>query len=458
MRPRQISGRNYSLRSRGRSISGSVVNWVDAWTLGTGQKPSAVLDFANARYYDGANNNAVLSTLVQNATVDAGGLITNAGNINLIGSFLTAMKNAGGATVVAEISGGNNTAAYGILSMSSGGPDSIMIANGPNNGGTMDSYNGTSIPGPVTGVDFTKLATFAASYDNAGAINDATAGVIATAAKNFSAITAAQLGSYAGASLWPGRIRSIPIYTGALAANYLKNMSWPGVWNKPFNGNTAVNFNGSGWIGCGNTLASYFKSNAAWSMVAGGMLPSIGSIAVLFTNVSQTGAPPWYGHECYVNTNGKLRVSIFGGWAGGAATTNLIQVDGSTVIDSKWHAIGVTYDGSGLASGIKIYIDGVPDTLTTNFDNLTGASDTLIGEFEIGGQFGDFGYGVIDFFSMSKVARNAAYFTAISATRTRPAIDGNTLAYYDFREGSGTTTADHSGNGNTGTLHSASFV
>jgi len=437
-------------RSAGAVSSASVADWTLVWTLGTSQRPAAILDFVNNQYYDGVSNAAPMSSLVQNATRDAGGLICNAGNINVINAFLTAMKNAGGATVALEVSGGNLSGNYGLLSMSSGGPDSAFIAN---SAGSMDAFNGTSCPGPAL-PDYTKNGTYSSAWNNAGNISISTLGLIASFAKNFSAVTAAQLGSYNGGSLWPGRIRTVAIYTGQLSNQYLKNISWPGVWNKPFNGNTGVgSFGSSGAdIDAGATLASYFKSATPWSMVCGHNSSAASSLKVLFTNVHNGGAP-WYGHEAYINTTGKMRVSIFSNWAGGAASTNLIQVEGSTnLFDTKWHVIGVSYDGSQVAAGIKIYVDGVAETLTYTFDNLTGASDTSIGTFNVGGQYNNFCCDYMDFFAMSKIARSAAYFAAISATRTRPSVDANTLVQYEFSEGSGTTTADHSGNGYNGTF------
>jgi hypothetical protein len=450
-----ISRRLLSRPTRGiiSAASGGMppLAWVNDWILATAQKPSATLDFVNGKYYDGVGN-TTLAALAQNATVDANGLICNAGNINVLGAFLTAMKNAGGATVVAEISGGNNSGSYGILSMSSGGPDSAMIVNGSNT--SMDAFPNSSSPGP-TGVDFTKLGSFATAWNNAGSLAVAGIGKVVSYAKNFSAVTTAQFGSYNGGSLWPGRIRSIAIYTGKLSDQYLKNMAWPGRWNKPFNGSTGVgSFNStSSYINAGNTLASYFKSATPWSCVVGHIGGASGAIKVLFTNVQASG-PPWYGHEFYINAGtGKLRTSIFSNWAGGAASTNLIQVEGTTnVNDNNWHVLGTTYDGSGLAAGVKMYVDGVPETTVTTFDNLTGASDTIIGPLEVGGQFGGFCADYIWFFALSNIARSAAYFANINATRVRPSPDANTLVQYDFREGSGSSTADRSANGYNGTF------
>ncbi len=38
----------------------------------------------------------------------------------------------------------------------------------------------------------------------------------------------------------------------------------------------------------------------------------------------------------------------------------------------SWHALAITYDGSGKATGIELYVDGKPRELEVNKDNLTG--------------------------------------------------------------------------------------
>ena len=47
-------------------------------------------------------------------------------------------------------------------------------------------------------------------------------------------------------------------------------------------------------------------------------------------------------------------------------SSNRLFVDStSTITDTNWHHILMTYDGSSNVSGVKIYIDGVSDTVTT---------------------------------------------------------------------------------------------
>jgi hypothetical protein len=419
------------------------------WTLDTGAAALAVLDWENDRYWDGSSLLASMTTLCQNGTRDSNGLITNAGNINVIGAALTALQTAGGATSFVEVSGGNS-GNYGILCMSSGGPDGIFIADvgGPN---TMDSFNGTSMVGPVNQLDFSVQARYANAYNNSGLITNATQNVIANYAKNFSTITAAQYGSYAGGAIWPGRIRKLGIFSGKLADKYLKNYTWTGKWYLPLFGNTGINPRTTSNIAASTALAAFFNTTNQWSMVANILHASARAteLQVIFTNVATTAfSPPWYGHETYINTNGKIRVMIFSGWAGGAATTNLIQVDGTTnLADDTWHSIGVTYDGSGVGAGIKVYIDGVAESVTVTYDNITGPTDTVIGNLSVGGQYGGFTLDYIDFFSIASTVRSASYFSNILTTKTRPATDPFTLVQYDFREGSGNTVFDRSGNG-----------
>jgi hypothetical protein len=58
------------------------------------------------------------------------------------------------------------------------------------------------------------------------------------------------------------------------------------------------------------------------------------------------------------------------------STINCISVSGSVAVqDGLWHHIVITYNGSSLASGVKIYTDGVLNTLTTLSNTLT---DTII--------------------------------------------------------------------------------
>lgn len=74
----------------------------------------------------------------------------------------------------------------------------------------------------------------------------------------------------------------------------------------------------------------------------------------------------------------------------GASTTDRIRVETSSVTDmndGNWHNVCITYDGSGTAAGVKMYIDAAQKGLTTLNDGLV--SDPLnSGVFSIGSRSG----------------------------------------------------------------------
>jgi hypothetical protein len=58
-------------------------------------------------------------------------------------------------------------------------------------------------------------------------------------------------------------------------------------------------------------------------------------------------------------------------------TTNaFIRVTAAAGLDTNWHHLLVTYDGSSVASGVKIYVDGVAKTGTAQYDGLTATMKT----------------------------------------------------------------------------------
>lgn len=74
--------------------------------------------------------------------------------------------------------------------------------------------------------------------------------------------------------------------------------------------------------------------------------------------------------------SGSIEAHLINNWP-----SNAIKVEASTIVnDGEWHHIAVTYDGSSTANGLKIYIDGNPETITIVEDSL---SDTTINSDEL---------------------------------------------------------------------------
>ncbi len=177
--------------------------------------------------------------------------------------------------------------------------------------------------------------------------------------------------------------------------------------------------------------------------------------SMIFTNVSNASAFP--GYELWINENGKLHIRVINN-----ITTNFIGVYGTTVLDDgEWHVLAGSYDGSGTAAGVKLYVDGVLETMVTESDTLSGQSITGgVQTFRVGNQTNHFDFnllGHMGYFSLSDVVRDATYIAAHATPATRETVDSDHSLFYDFSEGSGTTVTDLSASALNGTLYSVAM-
>jgi hypothetical protein len=197
----------------------------------------------------------------------------------------------------------------------------------------------------------------------------------------------------------------------------------------------------SGFV-CGNVL-QYERTQPWTAMAAIKMFSKPPEANIIFTNV--LAGKPYSGYEFWVDVSGFLHVrminNIADNYIGKVGTTN--------VCDSTWHFVAATYDGSSLAAGVNIYLDGVLQPMTTESDSLTGSIVAPGQQMLIGNQNGRsstfFARGYIDEFSIHNVVRSASYIAAISPTNL-PQIDANVQLMYHFNEGDGIIAHDASGN------------
>lgn len=113
---------------------------------------------------------------------------------------------------------------------------------------------------------------------------------------------------------------------------------------------------------------------------------------------------------------------------------------GPSLNDGNWHHVALVWDGATLTG----YVDGSSVVSTAIGGNLSGGHlDINIGRDSEGRYFP----GVIDEVRISNIARYATNFTP----RTNFSADPNTVAYWKFNEGTGTSVGDQTGNHN-GTL------
>ena len=107
---------------------------------------------------------------------------------------------------------------------------------------------------------------------------------------------------------------------------------------------------------------------------------------------------------------------------------------------------------------MKLYVDGVAETLHTEYDNLSGSSKNsnplFIGAQESGG-LTDYDNPIeyLGPLTISNAVRSSGYIGSnSSAASFPPSSDSYTVLQYTWSEQGGSTTADQSGNGYTGQL------
>ena len=224
-------------------------------------------------------------------------------------------------------------------------------------------------------------------------------------------------------------------------------------FSTPYSGTSCVQFDWQEQISCGAVLT--YDRNVSWTVFGAVQLFFFPQQAtVIYTNVL---SQPWFGHELWIDASGHVRVRLMGNWNGGAGAPGMAAVIGTTnVIDGKKHMLAYSYNGSSTAAGIKVYIDGQPETTTVESDTLAasmvGGTQNLI----VGNQAGTVFdlTGTLSHFQIDNVARSAGYIAPIK-NGAIPPIDPNTDMCLLFNDGSGTTATDSSGHSRNGTLNSA---
>jgi len=164
---------------------------------------------------------------------------------------------------------------------------------------------------------------------------------------------------------------------------------------------TTTTVNNGGFITVGNAASLNFESTntfsiSAWMKVAPGSLQDVTIVGKMIEPSPFTGYELHYGTAFDGGSTNGVTV-----WLINNFTTKAIQVSSSIPLnDGNWHQVAFTYDGSGLAAGVKIYVDGAVDNSTiAPLDSLGTNTIQNNVSFDIGsrddGAFHNFS-GVID--------------------------------------------------------------
>jgi hypothetical protein len=150
----------------------------------------------------------------------------------------------------------------------------------------------------------------------------------------------------------------------------------PGAFSYGFS-TYSLYFNGSNeYISFGDRLD--FDHDEPFSLIGWFKVNNDSGAIVSKLNATPTGYAMWLSGGVGPGT---LRFDLWGN------ATHKIQVSTSTLDwdDGLWHFCAMTYDGSGVASGVSIYIDGVQQSTSTGSNTLSGMTTINNDELNIAG-------------------------------------------------------------------------
>lgn len=152
------------------------------------------------------------------------------------------------------------------------------------------------------------------------------------------------------------------------------------------------------------------------------------------------------------------REFVFTGDATGNLSISLFDATGSNSLNafrtvnlstSTLYHVGFSYDGGGLDTGLKLYVDGALQSVTRSSPGSYTAMHNTTGTVEIGrlGFVPDYANGKILSARLHDKELSAAEFQDLFEQGTHPAVTANTVFALPMEEGTGTNVSDISGNG-----------
>ncbi len=184
-------------------------------------------------------------------------------------------------------------------------------------------------------------------------------------------------------------------------------------------------------------LASQHLTLAAWVKFAS---PNTNAAII-----SKPAGPTW--SAPYARYILRLDSTFLEGWV--QAFGNNVN-GGISLTANVWHHVTMTYDGSTL----RLYVDGVPDNTASLSTAITASTEALLIGAPHTGDLAESWNGGLDDVLYYPDALTSMQIASLAAGTLNPA----TLDYssggglWRVEEGTGTTTADASGNGNSGNL------
>ena len=206
---------------------------------------------------------------------------------------------------------------------------------------------------------------------------------------------------------------------------------------------TALQFDGiDDYVSIGNPSVLNFESNNTLTLevwfktTGGGMMLS-----------KMYNSAPFRGYELQL-AGGTVNFFLCNNWT----TPSLWVLTTNTYNDGNWHHAAVTYNGSGFASGVVIYVDGVSVPISIAQNSLGSNSVLTSAPLLIGTRAGAANFpGKLDQVRIWNVVRTPSEIS-LNMNNCLSGSEPGLVALYDFEEGSGTILTDKTSNGNNGNI------
>lgn len=217
----------------------------------------------------------------------------------------------------------------------------------------------------------------------------------------------------------------------------------------------SLNFDGSNdYISLGNISALSFERTDSYSLSAWVNINTSGDYTIFG---KKQASAPLRGWIFYISSSRQL---LFAATSTGTNDLSVESTNASLFNDNQWHHVCVTVDGSSLASGIFLYIDGALISKNIIRNNLTG---TILNS--VGVSLGSRNDSSTSLSFNGRLTEMAAYDTELTPSEVQAIYNagnppdltlvgpvGSLIGYWRLGEHSYPTVPDLSPSGNNGTM------
>ena len=201
---------------------------------------------------------------------------------------------------------------------------------------------------------------------------------------------------------------------------YNRNWRMPKSSNSSKVSNYSMSFDGgSELIDIGNDINFEYNDSFSYSFWLNPS--SVSGVKYLFSKYASSRGILIYLNSSSASGNNSLEFNLYNKAGGSPSTRKQINTNSSSMaLPNEWTNIVITYDGSGLGSGIALYKNGVSQTVNVTQDTLDGNTILTSQDAYIGGNnfASTFFSGKLDHFAIFDYALSASQITSLYGNST----------------------------------------